>query len=147
MIFLFKNEFCGLVLGSQTHPSIVTNHQLRMHSLDMATPSPSAETPTSSAKELSAGFSAQDTSDSSTRAVEAKSPADDFVQEYVVGFRAVLVLVPVILVYFLLMLDMSVISTAVPSITSEFNSLLDIGWYVTDDSVPVPLRTSKIDSL
>ena len=41
----------------------------------------------------------------------------------------VLVLVPVILTYFLWFLDLAVISTATPAITSEFNSLVDVGWY------------------
>ena len=40
----------------------------------------------------------------------------------------VLVLVPVILTYFLWFLDLAVISTATPAITSEFNSLVDVGW-------------------
>ena len=40
----------------------------------------------------------------------------------------VLVLAPVILTYFLWFLDLAVISTATPAITSEFNSLVDVGW-------------------
>ncbi|KAK1051657.1 hypothetical protein LTR74_016753 [Friedmanniomyces endolithicus] len=41
----------------------------------------------------------------------------------------VLVVVPVILTYFLWFLDLAVISTVTPAITSEFNSLVDVGWY------------------
>ena len=41
----------------------------------------------------------------------------------------VLILVPVILTYFLWFLDLAVLSTATPAITSEFNSLVDVGWY------------------
>lgn len=41
----------------------------------------------------------------------------------------VLVLVPVILTYFLWFLDLAVISTATPAITTEFNSIVDVGWY------------------
>ncbi|KAK0821415.1 hypothetical protein LTR75_000890 [Friedmanniomyces endolithicus] len=41
----------------------------------------------------------------------------------------ILILVPVILTYFLWFLDLAVISTATPAITSEFNSLVDVGWY------------------
>lgn len=41
----------------------------------------------------------------------------------------VLVLVPVILTYFLWFLDLAVLSTATPAITSEFKSIVDVGWY------------------
>ncbi|KAK5150073.1 hypothetical protein LTS14_010438 [Recurvomyces mirabilis] len=41
----------------------------------------------------------------------------------------VLVLAPVILTYFLWFLDLAVLSTATPAITSEFNSLVDVVWY------------------
>lgn len=40
-----------------------------------------------------------------------------------------MIIVPATLVYFLVMLDGSIISTAIPQITVEFNSLLDVGWY------------------
>ncbi|KAI6085886.1 MFS general substrate transporter [Hypoxylon rubiginosum] len=43
--------------------------------------------------------------------------------------KLMVIMVPVTLVYFLLMLDTSIVSTAVPTITSEFDSLKDIGWY------------------
>lgn len=43
--------------------------------------------------------------------------------------HTVLIMIPVTWAYFLVMLDNSVITTAIPSITSHFNSLLDIGWY------------------
>lgn len=51
-------------------------------------------------------------------------------REYVHGMKLMVIMVPVTLVYFLLMLDTSIVSTAVPTITSEFDSLKDIGWYV-----------------
>ena len=40
----------------------------------------------------------------------------------------VLVLLPVILTYFLWFLDLAVVSTATPAITSEFKSIVDVGW-------------------
>ncbi|KAL4940244.1 hypothetical protein BDV06DRAFT_230479 [Aspergillus oleicola] len=43
--------------------------------------------------------------------------------------RLVTVIFPVTLAYFLLMLDTSIVATAIPQITSRFNSLLDVGWY------------------
>jgi hypothetical protein len=59
-----------------------------------------------------------------------KESEDDFAPEYVSVVTAFVILTPVILVYFLQMLDASVIATAIPSITTQFNSLLDVGWYV-----------------
>ncbi|KAL4803095.1 putative MFS transporter [Aspergillus unguis] len=43
--------------------------------------------------------------------------------------RLMAILFPVTLSYFLLMLDTSIVATAIPEITSRFDSLLDVGWY------------------
>jgi len=59
---------------------------------------------------------------------KTSKPEDE--HEYVTGIKLVLIMVPITLVYFLLMLDGSIISTAIPEITSQFDSLLDVGWYV-----------------
>ncbi|KAI1412496.1 MFS general substrate transporter [Hypoxylon sp. FL1857] len=66
--------------------------------------------------------------DDATEKGPTESP-EEFRHEYMTGIKLVIFLFPVTLVYFLLMLDGSIVSTAIPSITSEFNSLLDIGWY------------------
>ncbi|KAI0118955.1 putative MFS multidrug transporter [Daldinia grandis] len=50
-------------------------------------------------------------------------------KEYITGYKLALLLFSVTTFFFLLMLDMSIISTAVPQITSDFHSLPDIGWY------------------
>lgn len=39
------------------------------------------------------------------------------------------ILGPVTIAYFLVFLDMCVVSTATPAITQRFNSLIDVGWY------------------
>ncbi|KAJ6014706.1 hypothetical protein N7540_009297 [Penicillium herquei] len=49
--------------------------------------------------------------------------------EYPSGLAVTFILTSVTLAYFLFFLDLAVISTASPSITSEFNSLVDVGWY------------------
>ncbi|KAI1138509.1 putative MFS multidrug transporter [Hypoxylon sp. FL0543] len=49
--------------------------------------------------------------------------------DYVTGYKLILLLFSVTTFFFLLMLDMSIISTAIPQITSDFHSLQDIGWY------------------
>ncbi|KAJ5375490.1 hypothetical protein N7517_007496 [Penicillium concentricum] len=50
-------------------------------------------------------------------------------REYLTGLKLLFVLSGVTLVCFLVMLDTSIISTAIPRMTSEFHSLGDIGWY------------------
>jgi hypothetical protein len=51
-------------------------------------------------------------------------------RQYVTGIARWLILGPVTLTYFTFFLDLAVLSTATPAITSDFNSLTDIGWYV-----------------
>ena len=48
--------------------------------------------------------------------------------EYPTGPSVTLILTSVTLAYFLFFLDLAVISTATPVITSQFNSLVDVGW-------------------
>ncbi|KAK9482894.1 major facilitator superfamily domain-containing protein [Lipomyces starkeyi] len=55
-----------------------------------------------------------------------KSDAED---GHITGLKQMLVLASVTLVVFLMLLDMSIIVTAIPSITSQFHSLPDVGWY------------------
>ncbi|KAK9241689.1 efflux pump [Lipomyces tetrasporus] len=45
------------------------------------------------------------------------------------GFKLASILAGVTVSYYLLFLDLAIISTATPAITSEFDSLTDIGWY------------------
>ncbi|KAG6986530.1 hypothetical protein G7Y79_00078g099840, partial [Physcia stellaris] len=63
-------------------------------------------------------------------AEEVKSDAvveEDY--QYITGIKLITVIGCVILVAFLLMLDQSIIATAIPQITSDFHSLPDVGWY------------------
>lgn len=45
------------------------------------------------------------------------------------GFRLAILMVSLTIVTFLMLLDISIIATAVPHITSQFHSLQDVGWY------------------
>ncbi|KAI8956193.1 MFS multidrug transporter [Xylaria longipes] len=45
------------------------------------------------------------------------------------GIKLVLILTSMIFVQFVVMLDLSIVSTAIPSITNDFHSLSDVGWY------------------
>ena len=60
----------------------------------------------------------------------ANDEAPDYERNYVTGIARWLILGPVTLTYFTFFLDLAVLSTATPAITSDFNSLTDIGWYV-----------------
>ncbi|GES64798.1 MFS transporter [Aspergillus terreus] len=50
-------------------------------------------------------------------------------REYPSGLAVTLILTSVTLAYFLFFLDLAVLSTATPAITSRFDSLVDVGWY------------------
>ena len=50
--------------------------------------------------------------------------------QYLTGFKLLTILASLTLVTFLVLLDSSIIGTAIPRITTEFHSLPDVGWYV-----------------
>ncbi|KAI0479247.1 putative MFS multidrug transporter [Xylariaceae sp. FL0804] len=61
---------------------------------------------------------------------DAPNPKEgDLNTEYVEGFKLFSVLLGTTIVYFLILLDTSILSTAVPRIATEFHSLQDVGWY------------------
>ncbi|KKA17556.1 hypothetical protein T310_8507 [Rasamsonia emersonii CBS 393.64] len=74
---------------------------------------------------------------------------------FITGIRLYLITVAVTLVGFLILLDMSIIATAVPRIASDFHALQDVGWYGSSyqlakssastgksaDAQPVPLSS------
>ena len=49
--------------------------------------------------------------------------------EFPTGLKLASILAGSTLAYYLLFLDLAIISTATPAITTEFNDLIDIGWY------------------
>ncbi|KAI0910721.1 major facilitator superfamily domain-containing protein [Ustulina deusta] len=53
----------------------------------------------------------------------------DALDDHLTGFKLFALLFSTGLIFFVLLLDNSIISTAVPKITSEFHSLPDVGWY------------------
>jgi len=78
--------------------------------------------------EKNAGTSnmAVDTSsaDSATHATAPREP-------YTEGFKLALLLISVTTAYFLMTLDQTILATAIPYITNDFQSLLDVGWYIS----------------
>ncbi|KAI1821872.1 major facilitator superfamily domain-containing protein [Xylaria intraflava] len=53
----------------------------------------------------------------------------DILNDHITGVKLLALLGSTGLIFFALLLDSSIISTAVPKITSEFHSLPDVGWY------------------
>jgi hypothetical protein len=74
---------------------------------------------------------------------DQKGVTAGYERQYVTGIAKWLILGPVTLAYFTYFLDLAVLSTATPAITSEFSSLVDIGWY----GFPPHRRHFRLDSL
>jgi MFS family permease len=67
--------------------------------------------------------------------------------DQVTGIKLFFLLLSLALACFLILLDTSVVSTAVPKITDDFHSLKDVGWYASSyqlGSVVLQLMTGKI---
>ncbi|EOD53020.1 putative salicylate 1-monooxygenase protein [Neofusicoccum parvum UCRNP2] len=60
--------------------------------------------------------------------VKTETPLKEPEKEYLDGLKLMAIIGSFTVVYFLMMLDMSILSTAIPYITDDFNSLLDVGW-------------------
>ncbi|KUJ18477.1 MFS general substrate transporter [Mollisia scopiformis] len=77
---------------------------------------------------------------------ELKTSVTD-VNEYVTGFKLVIIVASVAMACFLMLVDTMVINTAIPRITDQFHSLHDVGWYASayqfGSAAPQPL-TGKI---
>ena len=58
----------------------------------------------------------------------ASSDDIELTRQYPSGLAVTLILTSVTLAYFLFFLDLAIISTATPVITSQFDSLVDVGW-------------------
>jgi hypothetical protein len=67
--------------------------------------------------------------DDAEKSAPESGELDAYQHEYPQGFRLTLILTAVVLAYFLVYLDLAIMSTATPSITTAFDSLVDIGWY------------------
>ncbi|KAJ6789191.1 hypothetical protein PWT90_05912 [Aphanocladium album] len=60
---------------------------------------------------------------------EGAASRDEAGSQYLTGLKLMAVLTGVTFAAFIMLLDMTIIVTAIPQITDEFNSLLDMGWY------------------
>ncbi|TVY73227.1 MFS gliotoxin efflux transporter gliA [Lachnellula suecica] len=62
---------------------------------------------------------------------ESRNGSADTSIEYPAKFKLIMIVVALVLSMFPAALDMTILSTAIPRITSDFNSLDDIGWYAS----------------
>lgn len=60
-----------------------------------------------------------------------RSETRDDGSEYPMGVKLFLIVLALCLAVFLMCLDNTIIATAIPKITDEFNSLDDLGWYAS----------------
>ncbi|PYH88185.1 hypothetical protein BO71DRAFT_404072 [Aspergillus ellipticus CBS 707.79] len=74
----------------------------------------------------SLSLSADEKSLDNDKAPEVAPPNEP---EWLKGIPLMMVITGVTLVVFLMLLDVSIVSTAIPHITTEFHSLDDVGWY------------------
>ncbi|KAF2729911.1 MFS general substrate transporter [Polyplosphaeria fusca] len=72
------------------------------------------------------GVQEKETSSTDVSMNSIKSPGS---LGFLSGFKLYAMIGSFTVVYFLMMLDMSILSTAIPYITDEFHSLVDVGWY------------------
>ncbi|KAK2059573.1 major facilitator superfamily transporter [Colletotrichum caudatum] len=69
------------------------------------------------------------TEETSTSATEHGEAEEGEEEEFITGVKLILVLAALTSTVFLMLLDTSIVTTAVPEITTAFNSLSDVGWY------------------
>ncbi|THC94946.1 hypothetical protein EYZ11_005585 [Aspergillus tanneri] len=97
----------------------------------------SANPPSSSDSTLKDQENTGSNSTNSKSIDSSKNAADE--HEWIEGIPLLMVLVAVTLVVFLMLLDMAILSTAIPEITSQFHSLDDVAWYGKGSASLTPL--------
>jgi MFS transporter, DHA2 family, glioxin efflux transporter len=96
-----------------------------VHDLPTATkPSDAEKKDSESAHQHDGGRLSQQVSRQVSRQLSRIATSD-----YPVGFRLAMVVVALVLSIFLVSLDMTIVATAIPRITDQFNSLDQVGWY------------------
>ncbi|KAH8810877.1 putative MFS multidrug transporter [Xylogone sp. PMI_703] len=98
----------------------------------LAEPQPSERDAELGMKEQALSSSPSEGSDHAHNPVHDQALGDNTANQedqWVAGIKLVNIIAALTLVCFLVLLDTSVVSTAIPRITSDFHSLPDIGWY------------------
>lgn len=73
--------------------------------------------------------SKQELSSSPNDSVMGKDPAPEEEMQYPSGFALSVIMAGLLAAIFLISLDTTIVSTAIPRITDEFHTVADIGWY------------------
>ncbi|KAH2597161.1 hypothetical protein KXW34_001734 [Aspergillus fumigatus] len=73
--------------------------------------------------------SKQEPSSSPNDSVMGKDPAPEEEMQYPSGFALSVIMAGLLAAIFLISLDTTIVSTAIPRITDEFHTVADIGWY------------------
>ncbi|EXL39329.1 hypothetical protein FOCG_18061 [Fusarium oxysporum f. sp. radicis-lycopersici 26381] len=84
--------------------------------------------PISASEENEPPYQAEGTSTSNTAAVARGTEVANTVQ-YAHGMRLFMIITSLLLTFFTVLLDTSIIATAIPKITDEFGALGDVSWY------------------
>ncbi|KAL4808102.1 major facilitator superfamily domain-containing protein [Aspergillus unguis] len=105
-------------------------------SLDMHRPTDKADThlDASSSRQHSLSAIEEDAKDtekpeSDTNGQDSPEKSPEAPEEWISGVPLFMVIAGITLVIFLMLLDVSIVSTAVPKITNQFHSLEDVAWY------------------
>ncbi|KAI0205085.1 major facilitator superfamily domain-containing protein [Astrocystis sublimbata] len=120
-------------MGSEKSPPAIASEALskeaQLHTTAVETEASSQlSTTTDEAGEKQAGAQAPENSTTPTAAPEGPQEGDSL-NDFLTGYPLAALLLSIGLIFFTLLLDNSIIATAVPQITSEFHSLQDVGWY------------------
>ncbi|CAH0044807.1 unnamed protein product [Clonostachys solani] len=83
---------------------------------------------TDNVKDSSATLSSKSEGDPDSMNAPAVAVGD--ATPYLTGFKLFILMTGLTTLMFLVMLDIAILSTAIPQITSDFNRLQDVGWYV-----------------
>lgn len=73
--------------------------------------------------------SGENTTNDDNKIQENPNPEDTKLDEYPTGTRLVFIILALVLSIFLVSLDLTIVATAIPKITSEFHGLDDVAWY------------------
>ena len=131
-----NHEGCVSSATTRTEPAASTHmvdHEERVSNSDTIISSPRNETESAPAAADPKNVVETEKHDGLTRTVTASTdpgqPGEDDESKYATGLPLHLLTVGLVLSTFVVALDNTIIATAIPKITTVFNSLDDVGWY------------------
>ena len=119
-------------MASDPHNSMTADGRLSLDDKAMAGPAAApttASAPTFDAFDGGSIDAGNVPDDKDIVVVHASTDDSQAEPQYVTGIKLWLIMLALSLVLVVTMLDVSIVATAIPHITSEFHSLNDVGWY------------------